>query len=39
MTTDIDVLVVGQLGAFVCNIEEDHRDDIAPALDFLFQGF
>ena len=39
MTTDIGVLAVGQLGAFVGNIEEDHRDDITSALDFLFQRF
>lgn len=39
MTTDIGTVTKTSLGAFVCNIEKDFRQDITNALDFLFQGF
>jgi hypothetical protein len=39
MTTDIAALPSARLGAHVANIENDHRDDITNALDFLLFGF
>ncbi len=39
MTTDIGTLARSTLGKCVVNIENEHRQDIVDALDFLFQGF
>lgn len=39
MTTDIGTVKRSTLGDFVANIEDEHRQDITDALDFLFQGF
>ena len=39
MTTDIAALPTTRLGDFVGNIEDEHRDAISNALDFLFVGF
>lgn len=39
MTTDIAALTRKTLGEFVTNIEDNHRQDVTEALDFLFQGF
>lgn len=39
MATDIAALPKRSLGAFVTNIEDNHRQDIVESLDFLLQGF
>ncbi|MCK5373911.1 MAG: CcdB family protein [Alphaproteobacteria bacterium] len=39
MTTDIGVLARKSLGDVVANVEDDYRQEITDALDFLFQGF
>lgn len=39
MTTDIGVLTRNSLGDVIANIEDDYRQTITEALDFLFQGF
>ena len=39
MTTDIGTLPRNTLGKNIENIEDQHRQDIVEALDFLFQGF
>jgi toxin CcdB len=39
MTTDLAAISTAQLGAFVTNIESEHRDAVTTALDFLFFGF
>ncbi len=39
MTTDIGTLTRASLGEKVSNIENEHRQTVVEALDFLFQGF
>ena len=39
MTTDIGTIVRTSLGKKISNIEDNHRQDVTEALDFLFQGF
>jgi toxin CcdB len=39
ITTDIAAVTRDSLGQFVANIEDNHRQAITEALDFLFQGF
>lgn len=39
MTTDIGTVTRNTLGDVVANIENDYRQEITEALDFLFQGF
>ena len=39
MTTDIGTLRRASLGRPVVNVEEQYREVIVDALDFLFQGF
>lgn len=39
ITTDIGTLRKSSLGKFITNIQDNHRDEIIDALDFLFQGF
>ena len=39
MTTDIGTVHKAELGAVVVNLEQDHRESIVEAIDFLFQGF
>ena len=39
ITTDIGVLRRSSLGKPIANVEEQYRDAIVDALDFLFQGF
>ena len=39
MTTDIGTVPRDTLGSSVTNIEDQHRQEITDALDFLFQGF
>lgn len=39
MTTDIGTVHKAELGDFVVNLEQEYRDVIVEALDFLFQGF
>ncbi|PCJ96324.1 MAG: plasmid maintenance protein CcdB [Zetaproteobacteria bacterium] len=39
MTTDIGTVTRSSLGEHVANVENDYRQEITEALDFLFQGF
>jgi len=39
MTTDIGTLTRSSLGEKVSNVENEHRQTVTEALDFLFQGF
>ena len=39
MTTDIAALPRARFGAHVTNVEDQYRDEITKALDFLFFGF
>ncbi len=39
MTTDLGAITKSSLGEVVTNIEEQHRQSVTDALDFLFQGF
>lgn len=39
MTTDISSVARASLGAKVSNIEDEYRQVVTEALDFLFQGF
>ena len=39
MTTDIGTVTRSSLGEHVVNVENDYRQEIIEALDFLFQGF
>ncbi len=39
ITTDIAAITRKSLGEAVANIEDNHRQDVTDALDFLFQGF
>lgn len=39
MTTDIGAVTRTSLGAHVANVENDYRQEITEAIDFLFQGF
>lgn len=39
MTTDIGTLTRSSLGEKVTNIENEYRQTVTEALDFLFQGF
>lgn len=39
MTTDVAALPVRSLGKRIANLEDEYREDIVGALDFLFQGF
>lgn len=39
MTTDIGTVTRVSLGEHIANVENDYRQEITEALDFLFQGF
>ena len=39
MTTDIGTVTRSSLGEYIANAENDYRQEITEALDFLFQGF
>ncbi len=39
MTTDIGTIPRNTLGEFQKNLEDDYRETIVDALDFLFQGY
>jgi len=39
MTTDIGTVTRASLGNRISNIEEEYRQAVTEALDFLFQGF
>lgn len=39
MATDVGAITRSSLGDVVVNVEEQHRQKITDALDFLFQGF
>lgn len=39
MTTDIGTVTRASLGEHIVNVENDYRQEITEALDFLFQGF
>lgn len=39
MTTDIGTVIRSSLGEVTSNIENDYRQIVTEALDFLFQGF
>lgn len=39
MATDIGALPASRLGPWVANVEDEHRDAMTNALDFLFFGF
>ena len=39
MTTDIGTVTRSSLGEHVANVENDYRQEITEAIDFLFQGF
>ena len=39
MTTDIGTVTRSSLGEPITNVENDYRQEIIEAIDFLFQGF
>ena len=39
MTTDIGTVTRSSLGEHITNVENDYRQEITEAIDFLFQGF
>jgi toxin CcdB len=39
MATDIGTITRSSLGEVITNIENQHRQNVTDALDFLFQGF
>ena len=39
MTTDIGVVARLSLGKYITNIENDYRQEVMEAINFLFQGF
>ena len=39
MTTDIGTVIKASLGKKVSNVEDEYRQIVTEALDFLFQGF
>ena len=39
MTTDIGTVARSSLGEHITNVENDYRQEIIEAIDFLFQGF
>ncbi len=39
MTTDMGTVTRASLGEHIVNVENEYRQEITEALDFLFQGF